>query len=610
MRLKNLNAMKKLIFAVVAMLVAVSCCEVTESVELKILYKDGTSTTVVHQLERVWFEDYIRLELSSEELADVAKVEVTPSFARANDGEEGYFVAEDGLLYEFKHSGMGEYKRDAKNLRMSMSCLKTERGAYLAIAKSLQFESIQHYSHKEGKYSFSYIYNLEHCGAYEPLVIDFYPMPKGADDYSAMARRYREYLVESDQMPKMLKERVGENEHLAYAAASPEIRIRLGWKPVPTPVEHQTLENEPEMRVAVTFDQVKDIVDELKRQGVEKAQLCLVGWNHKGHDGRYPTVFPVEPTLGGEEKLRECIKYAQENGYRIVGHTNHTDIYEISSDWNNGADAAKNPDGSLQANRAWSGGQMFNICYKQSHDKYFLGYEPKVAELGFKGLEYIDVLSIIKPHACYDAAHPCTRREGAVYANKMLQGLRDIFGGSQSEGGCYFVAKSLDYAMYVTMALNRLTNKEKYPYIDDYAPIWHIVFNGYLLHNPASQTVNFTLKEPFYALRNVEYAARPMFYFYSAFVDNPKKNWMGNVDITYKDKADLERSVAAVKQGYDMFKQWESLQFETMEQHDKLAEGIYCSTYSDGSRVVVNYTKEPYTFEGVEVAPEYYVIKK
>ena len=183
-----------------------------------------------------------------------------------------------------------------------------------------------------------------------------------------------------------------------------------------------------------------------------------------------------------------------------------------------------------------------------------------------------------------------------------------MFGGSQSEGGCYFVAKSIDYAMYVTMAFNRLTNKEKYPYIDDYAPIWHIVFNGYLLHNPASQTVNFTLKEPFYALRNVEYAARPMFYFYSAFFDDPKKNWMGNVDLTYKDKADLERSVAAIKQGYDLFKQWEHLQFETMEQHDKLAEGVYCSTYSDGTRVVVNYNKEPYVFEGVEVAGENYSI--
>ena len=609
-----MTTMKKLLFAVVAIFATMSCSTFdpnsNETVELQITYKDGSTATEVRPLKRIEGESYIRFEMTAEELAGVAKVEVTPSFARANDGEEGYFVAEDGLLYEFKHSGMGEFKRDAKNLRMSMSCLKTERGAYLAIAKSLQFESIQHYSHKEGEYSFSYIYDLEHCGAYEPLVIDFYPMPKGADDYSAMARRYREYLIESDQMPKMLKERVGENEHLAYAAKSPEIRIRLGWKPVPTPVEHQTLENEPEMRIAVTFDRVKDIVDELKRQGVEKAQLCLVGWNHKGHDGRYPTVFPVEPTLGGEEKLRECIKYAQENGYRIVGHTNHTDIYEISSDWNGGADAAKNPDGSLQKNRAYSAGQMYNICYKQSHDKYYLGYEPKVADLGFRGLEYIDVLSIIKPHACYDAAHPCNRREGAEYANKMLQGLRDMFGGSQSEGGCYFVAKSLDYAMYVTMAFNRLTNKEKYPYIDDYAPIWHIVFNGYLLHNPASQTVNFTLKEPFYALRNVEYAARPMFYFYSAFFDDPKKNWMGTVDLTYKNKADLERSVAAVKQGYDMFKQWEYLQFETMEQHDKLAEGIYCSTYSDGTRVVVNYTKEPYLFEGVEVAAENYIIKK
>ena len=99
--------MKRLVFAVVAMLFVVSCCDSNESVELQITYKDGTIATEVRPLKRVWFEDYIRLELSSEELADVAKVEVIPSFARANDGEEGYFVAEDGLLYGFKHSGMG-----------------------------------------------------------------------------------------------------------------------------------------------------------------------------------------------------------------------------------------------------------------------------------------------------------------------------------------------------------------------------------------------------------------------------------------------------------------------------------------------------------------------
>ena len=601
--------MKRFLFTVVVAMFAISCCNSDESAELNITYKDGATEVKTVKLEAkggLFCEKYLHLCIEPSALENVATVVVTPSMARATEGEEGYFVADDGFLYGFKHPNLTkDYFRKSKHFRLAMSCLKTKRGTFLAICKDLGFESMQLYTLKQGNYAFSYEYDLSKCGAYEPLVIDFYPMEEGEDDYSAMARRYRQYLIENDYMPKMLKERVKDNEHLAYAATAPEIRIRQGWKPVPTPVKHQTLENEPEMRVVTTFDQVKDIVDELKRQGVNEAQLCLVGWNHKGHDGRYPTVFPVEPSLGGEEKLRECIKYAQANGYKIVGHTNRTDIYEISSDWNDGADAAKNPDCSLQANAYWSAGQMYNICYKQSHDKYFWGYEPKVAELGFSGLEYVDVLSIIKPHVCYDPAHPCTRKEGVEYANKMLQGLRDLFGGSQSEGGVWFTAKSLDYAMYVTMALNRL---EKYEFIDDYVPIWHIVFNGYLLHNPASQTVNFTLKEPRYALRNAEYAARPMFYFNSAFVDDPKKNWMGNADLTYKDKADLERSVAAIKRGYDAFKEWAYLQFETMEQHDKLAEGVYCSTYSDGSRVVVNYTKMPYIFEGQEVAPENYLI--
>ena len=603
--------MRKLLFAVVAMCAFVACYNADESAELNITYKNGTTEVKTVKLEAkggLLGERYLHLCIEPSALENVDKVVVTPSIARAAEGDEGCFIADDGFLYGFNHPTLTEeYFRKSKHFRLAMSCLKTERGTYLAISKGLGFESVQVYTLKKGNYAFSYEYDLSKCGAYEPLVIDFYPMEEGEDDYSAMARRYRNYLIDNDYMPKKLKERVKDNEHLAYAAKAPEIRIRQGWKPVPTPVKHQTLENEPEMRVVTTFEQVKDIVDELKRQGVNEAQLCLVGWNHKGHDGRYPTVFPVEPTLGGEEKLRECIKYAQANGYKIVGHTNRTDIYEISSDWNGGADAAKNPDGSLQANAYWSAGQMYNICYKQSHDKYFWGYEPKVAELGFGGLEYVDVLSIIKPHVCYDPAHPCTRKEGVEYANKMLQGLRDLFGGSQSEGGVWFTAKSLDYAMYVTMALNRL---EKYEFIDDYVPIWHIVFNGYMLHNPASQTVNFTLKEPRYALRNAEYAARPMFYFNSAFVDDPKKNWMGNADLTYKDKADLERSVAAIKKGYDAFKEWESLQFETMEQHDKLADGVYCSTYSDGSRVVVNYGKVPYHFEGKEVAAENYLIIK
>ena len=601
--------MKKLLFAVVTLFVAMSCCKVQESVELQITYKDGTTVTEVRPLKKVWSEKCIRFEMSKEELATIADLKVLPSFGRAKVGEEGYFVSTDCMLTTFKPlSKEAKRKRKISFHPLAMNGYKVGDKCYAAIMKGLEYESVHRLELVDDEeYRYYYHYNtLKDIVPYENLSIDFYPLQGKEATYAGMARLYRQYLIDNDQMPKAVRERVGDNEHLAYAAEAPEIRIRLAWKPVPTPEEHQTLENEPAMTVAVTFDQVKEITDELKRQGVNEAQLCLVGWNIKGHDGRFPDHFPVEEALGGEAKLRECIAYVQSLGYKIVAHTFRTDIYEISKDWNNGYDAARKADGSLVERYPIGGGMMYDICYKQSYEKYYKEQEPKVAELGFKGLEYIDVLSVIYPHECHNPEHPVNRKEAAEYANKMLGELRDMFGGSQSEGGVYYVAKSLDYALYGSINMDR---KARYEMVDDYVPVWHIVFNGYILNNAGAQTVNYTIKEPRWALRAIEYASRPIFYFYSAY-RGKGSNWMGENDLTMANKADLERSVAAIKRGYDEFKSMQYLQFCHLNDHFEVAEGVKCSVYSDGTRVVVNYNAEPYTFEGNEIAAESYLIVK
>lgn len=604
--------MKKLLITVVAAVVAMSCCNSDESVELRITYKDGTSTTEVRPLEMkgcLCGDKYLHFEMSQEELAKIADLKVLPSFGRANVGDEGYFVSSDGMLSTFKQlSKDARRERIARVHMLPANCFKVGEKCYAGVMKGMEYECHQVVALVDDKeYQYYYHYNtLQDIVPYEPLSIDFYPLEGKEANYAGMARLCRKYLIEADRMPQLVKDRIGENEHLRYASEAPEIRIRLGWKPVPTPELHQTLENEPEMIVAVTFDQVKEIVDELKRQGVNEAQLCLVGWNVKGHDGRFPDHFPVEPQLGGEEKLRECIKYAQDNGYKIVAHTCRTDIYEISKNWNNGADAARKADGSFVQRYAIGGGMMYDICYKQSYEKYYKEEEPKVADLGFRGLEYIDVLSVIYPHECHNPEHPVNRREAAEYANKMLGDLRPMFGGSQSEGGVYYVAKSLDYALYASMRMNRM---QKYEIVDEYVPTWHIVFNGYILNNAGAQTVNYPLKAPISALRVIEYASRPVFYFYSAY-RNAGHNWMGETDLTMKDKADLERSVAIIKQGYDEFKTLQHLQLCTLDDHFEVAKGVKCSVFSDGTRVVVNYNNEPHIFEGREVAPENYIVLK
>ena len=598
-------------------LLCVACCGKKKEavvlepadVELRITYKDGTEKCEVRALTPIAEEGCLRLEISQEELSQIADLKVLPSFGRAQVGTEGYFISSDGMLTTFK-----PLSKEARRVRkisfhpLAMNGYKVGDKCYVAIMKGLEFEC----NHMlelvdDAEYQYYYHYNtLKDIKPYEALSIDFYPLSGDEADYAGMARKYRDYLIATDQMPQPLRERVGSNEHLDYASCAPEIRIRLGWKPVPTPEKHQTLANEPKMTVAVTFDQVKQIVDELKRQGVEKAQLCLVGWNVKGHDGRFPDHFPVEKELGGEAKLRECIKYAQANGYKIVAHTCRTDIYEISKDWNNGYDASRKADGSLIERYVIGGGMMYDLCYKQSYEKYYKEQEPKVADLGFRGLEYIDVLSVIYPHECHNPEHPVNRKEAAEYANKMLGGLRDMFGGSQSEGGAYYVAKSLDYALYASMRMNRM---QKYEMVDEYVPTWHIVFNGYILNNAAAQTVNYPLKEPISALRVIEYASRPIFYFYSAY-RGAGRNWMGETDLTLRDKADLERSVAVIKKGYDEFCTLQFLQLCHLEDNYELAKGVKCSLYSNGTRVVVNYTKEPYVFEGREVPAEGYIVLK
>lgn len=206
---------------------------------------------------------------------------------------------------------------------------------------------------KNGEYTMSYRFNLRNDKPYEDIIIDFYSL-KGKDaNYSGMGRLYRKWQLDRGYV-KPLRERAKNNEVLAYAAEAPEVRIRQGWKPLPTPVETQTLENEPKMKVAMTFDRVSELLDEFKVQGIDKAQICLVGWNIRGHDGRRPTMYPVEPELGGEERLIALIKKAKEQGINIVCHTNSGDAYQISPDWSESI-LAKNPDGTPQKNSIWSG---------------------------------------------------------------------------------------------------------------------------------------------------------------------------------------------------------------------------------------------------------------
>lgn len=530
--------------------------------------------------------------------AGVRQVEVRADFATAKTGEDGYFVMPNGFLGTFREQKgeqllVGNY--------MPLFGMQTPRATFAAIVTGLPHEYTLVARAKAGVYTVYPRFELGGRKANGDIAIEYHFLTGADADYSGMARTYRKFQLDR-QACVPLKERIKSRPELAYAMQCPEVRIRMGWKPAPSPVEEQTPATEPPMKVAVTFDRAGEILDECKRQGIERAEFCLVGWNQKGHDGRYPQLFPVEESLGGETKLRALIAKAQRLGYQIVCHNNHSDAYRIASSWDE-ADIVKNPDGALSKNASWSGGRMYNLCPQRAYACFAPQDLRAIAALGFRGVHYIDVLSIVPPRACHDPRHPLTPDQSAVWINKILHEAREVFGGVSSEGPFDFCCGNLDYALYVSFG--HMTNTP--PLVDRVVPLWQLVYHGIVMSNPFTDTANYTLKGDVARLKLVEFGGRPLFYFYSKFLEG-NKQWMGAEDLTCVDQPALAASVAKIKAGYDEYDALCHLQTEFMDRHELLAPDVFRTAFSDGTAIVCNYRDSAFEFRGKRVKPHDYLV--
>ncbi len=432
----------------------------------------------------------------------------------------------------------------------------------------------------------------------EDLTVAYHFLPQAEASWVGAGKRYREYNFARRGI-RPLRERATASAGLAYSAGAMAVRIRLGVKPVPYKITEQTPENEPPMRVFCSFARVRDIFDEFHRQGITRAEFCLVGWNRGGHDGRYPQIFPVEPALGGQAELRKTIRHGQSLGYQVVAHDCYYGAYRISEDWSESY-LRKKHDGQPEKGGIWGGGQSYNICLTRA-DKLFARRDlPRIRELGFKGLHYSDVLSMIGPRPCYDPRHPQTRRQDAEAAVRILARARDLFGGAQSEGSLDFAVPALDRLLYIDA--DKWAPLRKKPYVDTCVPLYQTVYHGVLVYNLSTEVVNSLPGEDGY-LRNIEYGGVPLAYFYGHFLLDKSKNWLGRRDYRYDDREGLKQVVAGLRRVFDDVQRLGHLQMEFLEGHRQIAEGVFETAYSNGQRVVVNHGKRPYSLSAGQTVP-------
>ena len=567
-------------------------------------FLDGTKTTeVVDVMES---DCLVRFVWPKEKVpANFKSVTVTPDFASARKGDDGYWVMPNNTYGTYRIDN-GSLKEDW-GIFMPMFGMKTPHLTYCAIVTGMPYSLGISVVAKDGAYSQSAVFSADRdIEFYEDIRIDYHFLKGDDADYSGIARCYRAYQLDRGAAVP-LAEKVKSNSALAYAVTNIEVRIRQAWKPAPSPVMEQVARNEPPVKAVVTFDRVKDVVDESVRQGVGGAEFCLVGWNKGGHDGAYPQIFPVEPSLGGEVKLKEAVAYAQSKGYQVVGHSSFRDCYMIADTWDSEYVVEKNPNGTLKRGEtSWSGGRLYTMCPQRAYERFCPKQCAEMATLGFRGMFYVDVTTSRPLFPCPDVRHRLNNGQRAVWENNIMRELGETFGGAASEGAYDFCSRTCESALTVQWC--KPFDPPKNAMVDGYIPLWQLVYHGIIVSTPFRTTINCPANpDRRYALKLAEFGGRPTFYWHSWFVTGRPPS-MGTWDLEATTDEKMRQGVRWMKEGHDEYMRRNSLQFAFMDRHEKIADGLFRITYSNGAKMYVNYNDAPTDVDGVSIPNMDYVV--
>ena len=521
------------------------------------------------------------ITIKKEELPASGKVRIFGELTAARTGDDGFYLLPRNIGMTGDFCVCFRLREDVTYAvsKPVMSLFGIKKDGLCALVRiDRNYKYALRVTVRNGMYTLEAEYDFsDHDAPYDDLRFEIIELPPDSG-YADMARAERETRLARGEITPLSEK--CKRPAVEYARKYPLIRIRMGWKESPSPVVHQTPENEPPMRVACDFARVRDIADELLRQGVEGAELQLVGWNKSGHDGRFPQLFPAEPLLGGNEGLKQTIEYVKSKGFRISLHDNLIDEYEIA-DVYTPDDIAVNRSGKYIQIGHYGGGYAYHVCPKKQ-EKNMRRNIPLLKELGLNGLHFTDVISIVEPDDCHAPGHECTTGEGIRTVCQIMDAEREAYGGFSSEGTMDFAVGHIDYGLYVSFGDG--FGKKIIPVADKIIPFFELVYHGIILYNPTSPTVNYTIKSPRDRLTFILRGGRPTFYLYSKFRTGAA-NWMGEDDLTADSDEDLSRSVSMIKRGLDEYRSTglDSLQTVFMRDYRIDGDGTETAEYENGT---------------------------
>ncbi len=426
--------------------------------------------------------------------------------------------------------------------------------------------------------------------------------------YLQMAHAYRKYNLEQRKLPT-LKMKAKENPALDHASRSLPVRCRLAVKPLPPAILEQTQENEPEARVLMSLEHIVEVAQAFKDAGVGECEFNLVGWNHGGHDGAFPQLFPVEASIGGEPALLDAVNKVQALGFPVSLHDNYVDGTSLARNFDLDDYSCEHMENDMRlpfpsVSGELACGRSYRICPQRAAERYAKENFKLIKEkLPVSGAYYVDVISIIMMRKCYHPTHSVSRSDNARYYKDIMRMMQENFQVAMSEGARDWCLPELDRAY---MVFNNL--EKDLPYCDCNVPFFELVYHGFIIYNTLRSGINAWPGERAY-LMNFAWGGIPLVYFHHLFNPNwsPEHGW--SLDLTYENPEKLRRDTQTIKRITDDIDKVEHLRYEFIEEIIEHSADLSETRYANGASVWVNYSPETrLTSSGIRIPQRDFIV--
>lgn len=411
----------------------------------------------------------------------------------------------------------------------------------------------------------------------------------GADQasYSGMAESYRNYLEEQQKLTR-LEANSKLPFYVEFIGGIPKKKFFLG-------IPYHAYES------LTTFEQAQRILTEMQELGIDGIQLRYTGWFNGGIHHNLPNSVSVDSKLGGRKGLSELETYAK---------ANHIGLYPDVSFLESFPDAKgfKKAYASRLITNKLAAVYPFRISTLWENDEVNPGYvlSPKVIPQIISGfLE--DYRSLNLPtlslrdlgnelNSDFNREAVINREEAKGVAIDQLTQITTTAPNLLIEGGN---AYATPFAKHI---VNAPISNSHFNITDEAIPFFQMVYHGSIQYTGEAWNLGDDQDSSVTFLKALESGSS---LHYTWFYADPSAIKMTDFDHFYS--ADYRRWINEAAELYQKLNDVvQDVQGQVIQKHEKLAEGVYQTTFEQGKRIIVNYNDAVVKMNGVTVEPKGY----